>query len=259
MKHDSSNSAPPPRRQRQEFSFTIRSDHKIRAEQVKNSPSQSPSVDVPPVTVRPFPVDVFDPQMPALPKLKRPSLSSHRHEANPALAMNLLQDIQQMVEQWQSELRQIVLAIQNLYMEGPLVDGWLESHTPDSSRGGASQIDQGMDTAVLRHGDPEQLMTYVKDICQSPPLDSPVSEAHRTPTHPPEPQYRFCSLDKEGRLNCQPCPPDQLVVLSMAIARYRKLRQFLNQKQYLEARLKHAVDTLTIARNDLRTGNAEDT
>ena len=41
----------------------------------------------------------------------------------------------------------------------------------------------------------------------------------------------------------------------MAIARYQKLRQLLNQKQYLEARLKHAVDTLTSARKDLRTGS----
>ena len=257
MKHDSSNSATPHRRQRQEFSFTIRSDHKIQPETVKNSPPQSTPLVHSAITVRPFPVEVFDPQMPALPKLKRPSLSSHRHEANPALAMNLLQDIQQMVEQWQSELRQIVLAIQNLYMEGPLVDGWLESHAPDQSQRGVVQTSQGQNTAVLRHGDPEQLMTYVKDICQAPSHNSHPAEEPQIIADPPESHYRFCSLDKEGKLKRQPCPPDQIVVLSMAIARYQKLRQFLNQKQYLEARLKHAVDTLTTARNDLRTGNAD--
>ena len=226
-----------------------------------NSPA---SVNAP-ITVRPFPVDGFAPPIPALPKLKRPSLTSltsHRHQANPALAMNLLQDIQQMVEQWQAELRQIVLAIQALYMEGPLVDGWLESHTPGgaggSQIGGSQSHHQATDTAVLRYGDPEQLMNYVKDICQAQPISPQVSHIRQAADSPATgSHYRLCSLDKEGRLQCQPCPSDQLVMISMAIARYQKLRQFLKQKQYLETRLNQTVETLTSARNDLRAGSEE--
>ena len=251
MKHDSGNSATPPRKRRQEFSFKIRTDNKIRTDKIKTNPLQAASSVNSAATVHSFPINLFDPPMPALPKLKRPSLSSHRHEANPALAMNLLQDIQHIVEQWQTELRQIVLAIQALYMEGPLVDGWLESYAPDQPQVSGSQANNVMNTAVLRYGEPEQLMKYVKDICEAPSASSQSSQGSQTTA----PHYRLCSLDEEGRLQCQPCPPDQLVVISMAIARYQKLRQLLNQKQYLEARLKHAVDTLTSARKDLRTGS----
>ena len=251
MKYDSGNSATPNRRRRQAFSFKIQTD-KINTPPLQPSPSVNSAA-----TVRPFPVDVFDPKMPALPKLKRLSLSSHRHQANPALAMNLLQDIQQMVEQWQAELRQILLAIQALYMEGPLVDGWLESHVPGEPQIDSSEASVATDTGVLRYGDPEQLMSYVKDICEAQPTPPLFSHGGQGAAKTTDAHYRFCSLDKEGKLQCQPCPPDQLVILSMAIARYQKLRQFLNQKQYLEARLKHAVDTLTTARNDLRTGGDE--
>ncbi|MEM6425411.1 MAG: hypothetical protein AAF728_09670, partial [Cyanobacteria bacterium P01_D01_bin.128] len=55
-----------------------------------------------------------------------------------------------------------------------------------------------------------------------------------------------------GKLRCQPCPPAQLPVVSMAIARHQKLRQLLNQKQYLEARLKRAVEGLDTVRRDLQ-------
>src|SRR4028119_1759857 len=41
---------------------------------------------------------------PMLPKFKAPSFSNHRHAANPALAMNLLQEIEAIVDGWQQEL-----------------------------------------------------------------------------------------------------------------------------------------------------------
>ena len=256
MKYDSGDSANPHRRRGQEFSFKIRTDN-IRTDNIRtDSLPPTPPVSNP-ATVRPFPVEVFDPQMPALPKLKRLSLSSHRHEANPALAMNLLGDIQRMVEQWQTELRRIILAIQALYMEGPLVDGWLESHVSGEPQVSASQANKVTDTSVLRYGDPEQLMNYVNDICEAQSVSSQSSQRRQAVDQAIETHYRLCSLDKEGKLQCRPCPADQLVVISMAISRYQKLRQLLNQKQYLESRLKDAVDILITARNDLRTSDEE--
>ena len=64
----------------------------------------------------------------ALPKLKTPSFSSHQNAANPDLAINLLQEIQGVVTGWQLSLQQVHREIQDLYAEGPIVDGWLESN-----------------------------------------------------------------------------------------------------------------------------------
>ncbi|MGK7904329.1 MAG: hypothetical protein AB4352_23540 [Hormoscilla sp.] len=67
---------------------------------------------------------------PALPKLKTPRLSTHQNAANPDLAINLLQEIQGVVASWQLSLQQVHAEIQDLYQEGPIVDGWLESNPP---------------------------------------------------------------------------------------------------------------------------------
>ena len=218
----------------------------------KATPSASGAVGVAPrlerFTVDPFPVHQLSGALPTLPRLKRTTLSSHRHEANPALAMTMLQDIQQMVEGWQQELRTILVDIQNIYLEGPIVDGWLESCQP------SAKPPAGLNAAVLRHGDTEQLMTYVDHLCEAQTHgDSPETAAIKQPqdlahaTH-----YRLCGLDEDGKLRCQSCPPEQMPAVSMAIARNQRLRQFLNQKQYLEARLKRAVDALSGVRSELQ-------
>jgi len=71
---------------------------------------------------------------PALPKLKTPSFSSHQNAANPDLAINLLQEIHGVVASWQLSLQQVHAEIQDLYREGPIVDGWLESNPPADGR-----------------------------------------------------------------------------------------------------------------------------
>lgn len=73
---------------------------------------------------------------PALPKLKTPRLSTHQNATNPELAINLLQEIQGVVTGWQLSLQQVHAEIQDLYAEGPIVDGWLESNPP----GGGSPV-----------------------------------------------------------------------------------------------------------------------
>lgn len=195
--------------------------------------------------VHPFPITRQPNQSPLLPRTKRPTFSRHRHDANPVLALKVLQDIQAAVEGWHHDLKQTVRQIQDIYLEGPIVDGWLEAiETP------GNQMPPLQDAAILRHADPQDLNHYIEQLYngQSPPpggLPSPsLSGGGAT-------RYRLCTLDADGRMKCLICPDDQLTTISLAVARNQKLRQLLNQKNYLEARLKRAVEVLSQARDDL--------
>jgi hypothetical protein len=190
----------------------------------------------------PFPVQGTASQLPLLPRRKRPTFSRHRHDANPALAVKVLQDIQMAVEAWHQDLRQTVQRIQALYMEGPMVDGWLE--TVDQQPIPAAELD----AALLRHGDPQALSGYVEQLCQAietSPLPVPPGTALARSG------YRLCSLDSDGRVQHYPCPPEQVSTLSLAIARHQKLRQLLDHKQFLEAKLKRTVEVMTSGRDTL--------
>ncbi|MGB3202084.1 MAG: hypothetical protein WBA99_14365 [Nodosilinea sp.] len=203
-----------------------------------SSPDTAPSPEAP-VHLAPFPVQAQPSHLPLLPRRKRPTFSRHRHDANPALAVKVLQDIQLAVEAWHLDLKQTVQRIQALYMEGPIVDGWLE--TVDDQSGAAA-----VDSALLRHADLQDLSGYVDRLCQSleSPAPSPVSA-----TDLGRPVYRLCSLDADGQVQHFPCPPDQLSTLSLAIARHQKLRQMLDHKQFLEAKLKRTVEVMTNSRD----------
>ncbi|MEC4885676.1 MAG: hypothetical protein SAL70_30825 [Scytonema sp. PMC 1070.18] len=179
-------------------------------------------------SVQSFPAQEIGCKAPSLPKLKTPSFTSHRNAANPALATNLLQDIQETVASWQKELQKIVRQIQDIYLEGPIVNGWLESHNGEPETDG---------TATLRHAEVDRLMDYVEEICAS---NGKVSNQS------PRTGYRLCGLDSSGKVWSRPCPPDQVPSVSMAIARHQKLRQLLGRKQYLETRLTQLAETLVI-------------
>ncbi len=56
-----------------------------------------------------------------------PESSRQQAMAAPALATNLLSDLQNRVREWTLNLQEILEQIQTLYNEGPVVDGWLES------------------------------------------------------------------------------------------------------------------------------------
>ncbi|MEO1297238.1 MAG: hypothetical protein AAFW75_15905 [Cyanobacteria bacterium J06636_16] len=173
--------------------------------------------------------------LPFLPKTKRPNFSSHRNDANAALALDLLAGVGEAITGWHQALRQILLDIQALYRTGPIIEGWLESIPTQGKSGNSSE-----DASVLRHGDAEQLAAYVEKFAQAPQTE--VSEGVR---------YRLCSLDADGKVQCQTCPSEQLGVVSQAIARHQQLRQLLNQKQYLEARLQRAAEALEATRKAL--------
>lgn len=175
---------------------------------------------------------------PDLPKFKTPAFTSHRNGANPALANNLLSEIQQIVTNWQVELQTVVRQIQDVYIEGPIVNGWLESQS-------VQPTDVTIGTAALRHAEVDRLMDYVEEICATHG-QTKSKESLRT-------GYRLCGLDASGKVWSRPCPPEQVANVSMAIARYQKLRHLLERKQYLENRLSQLSETLVMLHGHLQS------
>jgi uncharacterized protein (DUF4415 family) len=208
---------------------------KVTAESVESSessPDIQPSADNEPnPPSQPKPPN--QPKPLNLPKFKAPNFSSLRHAVNPSLASNLLKDMQTIVEGWQTELNQVLRQIQDLYLEGPIVDGWLESYSGEPVP----------DVAVLRHADVDRLMEYIEEICAAPVPGS--NEVPRT-------GYRLCGVNADGHVWSCPCPADQVPSLSLAISRYHRLRQLLGRQQDLEMRLSQLAEKLVIMHGDMK-------
>ncbi len=153
---------------------------------------------------------------PTLPKFN-PLLSSHHNSSNPNLEVKLMVKTQPDVASYKSQLQEIIHQIQETYMEGPLVDGWLESYPC---------VPEPM--ATLRH-ESVYMANYVEEVCIG--QENVTCESPRT-------GYRLCGLDAAGQKWSRPCPLEQLPSISIAIARYQKLRQLLENKHHLERRLK---------------------
>ncbi len=185
-------------------------------------------------SVQAFPAQDNGEKTPNLPKFKTPSFSNHRHGANPALAMNMLQEIQEKVASWQIELKKIVQHIQDIYLEGPIINGWLESNAQEPETFG---------TATLRHAEVDRLMDYVEEICANGEKES------YKPLHT---DYRLCGIDKAGQVWSRPCPVEQVPSVSIAIARHQRLRQLLGRKQDLENRLSQLAETLVMLHSHIQ-------
>jgi hypothetical protein len=164
----------------------------------------------------------------SLPKLKPIPLSNHRNAANPALARNILKEIDHKIAAWQQKLNKLQREIQDLYLDGPIVDGWLESHA------------NSLETEQPIKANEDKLMDYVEEI-----ITSEVS------CQSPRAGYRLCGLDEDGQLWSKDCPQEQVGELSMAIARYRKMKQLLYQKRTLETRLHQLAETLVILHSSI--------
>ncbi|MFW6358600.1 MAG: hypothetical protein ACOC0N_05215 [Chroococcales cyanobacterium] len=189
---------------------------------------QNPSFSI---QVKPYQSPSPSVKMPSLPKVKSPNISNHHHGANPALATTLLKEIEEVVSSWQTELQDVVRQIQDLYLEGPIVDGWLESnpHHTDTEH------------EALRKAEGESLRGYIEEFSQA-------NISYQTPRV----GYHLCGLNPDGKLWSTPCPPDQLPNVSVAIARYQKLRQLLNRKHKLETRLQDLSETLVMIHGSLK-------
>lgn len=189
------------------------------------------------VTAQPLPTGEAT-DLPPLPKGKRPSFSSHRNDANAALAVDRLAEVHAAITRWHQTLRQTLLDIQALYQAGPIIEGWLESVTSPAPAKTAETS-----AGLLRHGDPATISAYVDQLSQT---QSPLAANTGLSS-----QYRLCRLNDEGQLHCQPCPPDQLGAISQAIARHQRLRQLVAEKQTLEEKLQKAGESLGRVRTEL--------
>jgi hypothetical protein len=174
------------------------------------------------------------------PKAKPASFSSHHHALNPNLAVGLLKEIESVVISWQLQLEQTVLEIQALYLEGPIIDGWLESHPA-----GSPQVMQIMGATTLRHAEIERLMDSVEEICRT-------AQVLATPDAAAQISYRLCGLDADGQLWSRPCLSQQMPYVGLAIARYQKLRILLARKQTLEMRLHRLIQNLTLLHGQMQ-------
>ena len=109
-----------------------------------------------------------------------------------------------------AQLREVVRQVQELYLEGPIVDGWLES-SPCTSE----------PRTVTLSNESTNVYRFEKGVtCE-----------------PLRPNYRLCGLNASGQKWSHPCPLEQLPSVSIAIGRYQRLLQLLEYKQYLETRL----------------------
>ncbi|MEM9087891.1 MAG: hypothetical protein AAGC93_04015 [Cyanobacteria bacterium P01_F01_bin.53] len=228
----------------------------------------------------------------SLPPFEKVSALSQRHEVNPALALNLLNDIQVVIITWQAQLRQLVQAIHALTAQGPMVNGWLESVVMPST--GQKTAVQEAEATLLRHGDADALMQYVDALEQRKqaqgvgsdrvemgvPTQSNTTQSTATQRaandiagNVPEQfsagagavgseavgresvtHYRLCSLAEDGSVRSHPCPPEQMAMVSTAIARYQKFKQLTAQKEAIEIKLQQSVDHLTGLRGLLQEG-----
>lgn len=142
---------------------------------------------------------------PALPKLKGTTLvSHHRHGANPHFVLDVLQGLQGHALQWVGQLQDVQREIQNIYLEGPLVNGWLESATT----GQREETGTVLTPAEMKGG------------------------------------YCLCGLDEFGKLWSKACPVEELPAVSVAIARYHRLKKLLTKKQGIEDKLKGLTKSL---------------
>ncbi|MEM6255916.1 MAG: hypothetical protein AAF821_23645 [Cyanobacteria bacterium P01_D01_bin.156] len=205
-------------------------------------------------------------RFPQLPPTGDGEGKSLRYEVNPAIALNALTKIYKQVQQYQSQLRQLVNSIEQIYAEGPVVSGWLASEASlnaavkysDSAKS-ASQPSANlpsaapMDAAIFRHGDADDLMNYLSALEDSM-LQAPeplISDEATATTNQINSQYYLCQLTSSGQIQTEQCPPEQVPVLSMALARYRRLNQLTKQKQTIETKLQRLLEILEDAQQVL--------
>ncbi|MEM9977716.1 MAG: hypothetical protein AAF808_08790 [Cyanobacteria bacterium P01_D01_bin.2] len=181
-----------------------------------------------------------------------------RYEVNPAIALNELTDIYKQVQRCQGRLRQLAHEIHQVYAEGPVVSGWLASEASLTAAAQHSNQSVGNDAqsfsaALFRHGDADDLMQYLSALENSMSGQARESQMgpEATDTQPPQSRYYLCQLNSSGQIESEPCPPEQVPVLSMAIARYQRLNQLIKQKQTLETKLQAIVDILSDAKRVL--------
>ena len=156
----------------------------------------------------------------SLPEFKPVTLNLAPQSYHSELAEEILAKIHNLVATWKQESQRLQRQIEETYLSGPLVDGWLESHPPQEQA----------------------------DLAQPSPGNPESSESNLPATLP---GYYLHGRREDGRVYTQPCPPEQVADVSVAIARYQKLTQLLQHKQKLDNRLSRLTASLQATYNNL--------
>ncbi len=146
----------------------------------------------------------------------------------PVTAMNLLRDIEAAVIGWQSALHRVLSQIQQLYSDGPMIDGWLESASPEQPQHRAKQLRAELEDAAI----------WGNHYGNHPGTH----QGHHN--YIPEPTYYVCGHTETGEFWSRPCPPEQVASISLAISRYQKLQEYLRYKQTIEHHLAELAKTI---------------
>jgi hypothetical protein len=175
---------------------------------------------------------------PDLPGFPFAPLAATRHATDPALALGILREIEGTLLSWQRELQRLQLEIQELHMEGPIIDGWLESQPTQPAA-------PPPEAEFIRHAEIDALMGYVETICDTAPEGMIQGTARAG--------YRLCGLDADGKVWSRDCPAERVPQVSLAIARCQKVRQLVARKNDLESRLSKLAEHLVSVHSELMT------
>jgi hypothetical protein len=172
------------------------------------------------------PLSVAETELEQLPSSKIPARVARRYHVvkNMSKPIPLSPPLQEemgggdlLLRQAELTLEQVVQKIEALYYAGPIVDGWIDYYPA------APELGDEVEEIIFEHPD---LSTAASS--------EPNASLSLT-------SYRVCGIDESGQQWSYPCPIDQLVELSMAIARYHKLKELLAQKRQLEAQFKSSA------------------
>jgi hypothetical protein len=176
--------------------------------------------------------------------------------------VTLLHDVEQSLSKWSRELEWVRDQIRTLHEEGPVVEGWLESRAvapavaplcdelsqqwwqPEADENRATAASDDTTTATAAAPDAVVAMLasleamFNRSINQSANVQPSRTDSSRT-------DYRLCGFNQGGRFWSRPCPAEQLPTVSLAIARYHRLRDLRNIQQELEYRLSPLLQSLT--------------
>ncbi len=154
----------------------------------------------------------------------------------PLTAMNLLRDIEAKIIGWQSALHQVLAQTRQLYQEGAMIDGWLESVT-EEPQGRRSQ------RASRNRQHPTPLRPSVRGNNARTAYDHSCAGGS-VGEYTPGFIYYVCGYTESGEIWSRPCPPEQVASVSLAISRYQKLQELLRQKRAIEHHLAELAQTI---------------
>lgn len=186
-------------------------------------------------------------KMPTLPRLK--ASDSPQHTAKPALVVNVLKAIEGIALGWQDELHQCLRHIQNVYAEGPIVDGWLESYATGSNDGQTVHSTETNDRMNATNNDRDR---------SGQASDRVSSVIHTTADFDAARGCRLCGFNDDGQLWFRYCPPEQVPAVSLAIDRCERMKRLLTRKQHLETQFGKLAEALTVVYGPLTDSCAYD-